>query len=157
MILPEVFLSDARSNIPTFDSEEILAGIRRWVADLNRIYREQPSLHEGDVQPSGFEWIECHDAEQGVLAFLRRSRSGPPVLVAFNFTPVPRLNYRLGVPEEGVWRELLNSDSRDYGGAGLGNCGASAAEPLPSHGRPWSLRLTLPPLAAVFLRGPERR
>jgi 1,4-alpha-glucan branching enzyme len=133
------------------------AGMQRWIADLNRAYREDPALHEGDVHPSGFEWLESHDADQGVLAFLRRGRGGPPVLVACNFTPVPREGYRLGVPEEGVWKEFLNSDAAEYGGSGMGNAGARGTEAVASHGRPWSLRLTLPPLGAVFLRGPERR
>jgi 1,4-alpha-glucan branching enzyme len=133
------------------------AGVQRWVKDLNRLYQEDAALHEGDVHPSGFEWLECHDAENGVLAFLRRGRSGPPVLVACNFTPVPREGYRLGVPEEGLWRELLNSDAAEYGGSGLGNAGARATEAVASHGRAWSLRLTVPPLGVVFLRGPDRR
>ncbi|HEX7900258.1 MAG TPA: 1,4-alpha-glucan branching protein GlgB [Planctomycetota bacterium] len=132
-------------------------GVQRWVTDLNRLYKEEPALHEFDLQPSGFEWIECHDGDNGVLAFLRRGRVGPPMLVACNFTPVPREPYRLGVPLEGYWRERLNSDGVEYGGCGLGNSGGVSTEAAPSHGRPWSLRLTIPPLGMVFLQGPERR
>lgn len=133
------------------------AGLQRWLGDLNRLYRSDPAMHELDVQPGGFEWIQCHDAEQGVLAFLRRGRSGPPMLVACNFTPVAREGYRLGVPLEGRWEERLNSDAREYGGGGVGNGGGVRAEPVPAQDRPWSLRLSIPPLGAVFLKGPDRR
>jgi 1,4-alpha-glucan branching enzyme len=132
-------------------------GMQRWVTDLNKLYREEPALHELDLHPSGFEWIECHDGENGVLAFLRRGRSGAPMLVACNFTPVPREGYRVGVPLEGYWRERLNSDGEIYGGCGLGNSGGVSTAAAPSHGQPWSLRLTIPPLGMVFLQGPERR
>jgi 1,4-alpha-glucan branching enzyme len=130
------------------------AGVRRWLQDLNKLYREEPSLHELDAQPEGFEWIELHDADNGILAFLRKGRSGAPTLVALNFTPVPREGYRLGVPVEGYWRERLNSDGAEYGGSGVGNGGGVRTEASASHGRPWSLRLTIPPLGMVFLKGP---
>ncbi|HSA59614.1 MAG TPA: 1,4-alpha-glucan branching protein GlgB [bacterium] len=127
-------------------------GIRRWVTDLNRLYRSEPALHEGDCQPWGFEWIDCHDADAGVLSFLRKDRDGNAVLAVLNFTPVPRLGYGIGVPAGGVWRELLNSDGREYGGSGMGNLGRTAAAGRPRHGRPYSLSLTLPPLGALFLK-----
>ena len=130
------------------------AGLARWVADLNRFYRSEPALFEVDFSHEGFEWIDCNDAETSAIAFLRKPRSGGSALVvACNFTPVPRANYVLGVPWGGSWRECLNSDARDYGGAGWGNLGGVEARPVAAHGRPWSIGLTLPPLAVVVLRG----
>ncbi|MDR7606958.1 MAG: 1,4-alpha-glucan branching protein GlgB [Armatimonadota bacterium] len=128
------------------------AGIQRWVRDLNRLYRTEPALHELDCEPGGFEWIDPDDRESSVLSFLRRGRGSRPVAVVCNFTPVPRQDYRVGVPEPGRWEEVLNSDAREYGGSGWGNFGGVQAEPVARHGRPYSLRLVLPPLAVVFLR-----
>jgi len=128
-------------------------GILRWVEDLNRLYRQEAALHQLDCDPSGFEWVDCNDAENSVLSLLRKSRSDREVmLVVCNFTPVPRLNYRLGVPRDGFWRECLNSDAPTYWGRGFGNLGGVEAAPLPAHGRPHSVTLTLPPLGAVFLK-----
>jgi 1,4-alpha-glucan branching enzyme len=128
------------------------AGMQRWVSDLNRVYRETPALYETDFEPSGFEWIDFHDADQSVVAFLRRRRDGThPFVVVGNFTPVPRSGYRLGVPEGGAWREVLNSDAAVYGGSGMGNLGGREAEARPHHGRPFSLELVLPPLSILFL------
>lgn len=125
-------------------------GILRWVADLNRLYRREPALHERDADPAGFEWVDFSDVEKSVVSYLRRGRSADDVvLVACNFTPVPRYNYRVGVPFGGFWKEVLNSDATEYGGSGVGNLGGVEAEQVPAHGRPWSLPLTLPPLAAV--------
>jgi 1,4-alpha-glucan branching enzyme len=129
-------------------------GILRWVTDLNRMYASEPALHELDFQPHGFEWIEGNDAAQSVLAFLRKDARGDEILAVFNFTPVPRENYRVGVPRDGRWREVLNSDAVEYGGSGVGNLGGAEATPVPYHGRFHSVVLTLPPLAAVFLRAP---
>jgi len=129
------------------------AGVQRWVADLNRRYREEPALWQVDFAHEGFEWIDANDAENSVLAFLRKPKSvGPLVLVACNFTPVPRTNYVLGVPRGGRWTEVLNSDARHYGGAGWGNLGGVDAVPLGAHGRPFSVSVTLPPLGAVLFR-----
>ncbi|MDR5709462.1 MAG: 1,4-alpha-glucan branching protein GlgB [Armatimonadota bacterium] len=127
-------------------------GVQRWVQDLNRAYRTEPALHQLDCEPEGFEWIEPHDRDSSVLVFLRKSRQGDSVLVACNFTPVPRPHYRVGVPRPGFWREILNSDAELYGGSGWGNLGGARTEATPAHGRPYSLDLTLPPLGAVFLR-----
>jgi 1,4-alpha-glucan branching enzyme len=132
------------------------AGVLRWIADLNALYRREPALHEVDFDAAGFEWVDSHDAEASVLSFLRRPRQGPPVLAVCNFTPVPRENYIVGVPEGGFWRELLNSDAADYGGSGIGNLGGVDAAPVPAQGRTHSLALTLPPLATILLK-PERR
>jgi len=129
------------------------AGVQRWVQDLNRFYRSEPALHELDCDPAGFEWIDCNDTDNSVIAFLRRGRStDDPVVVVCNFTPVPRTNYRVGVPRPGFWQEVLNSDAPLYGGSGWGNLGGVEAAPAAVHGRFHSVMLTLPSLAAVFLK-----
>jgi 1,4-alpha-glucan branching enzyme len=133
-------------------------GVQALVRDLNRIYREEPALHVKDVSPDGFEWVDCNDAEQSVICFLRKGGAqDPQVLVVLNFTPVTRTNYRVGVPRGGLWREILNTDSRTYGGDGVGNFGGVEATPVTAHGRPSSLVLTLPPAAALFLRSEPGR
>jgi 1,4-alpha-glucan branching enzyme len=122
------------------------------VGELNRLYRSEPALHQLDTQPAGFEWVAADDVENGVYAFLRKGRDPRrQILTIFNTTPIPRFNYRLGVPLEGVWAEVLNSDSGAFGGSNHGNVGGVEAAPVPSHGRPCSLNLTLPPLGALFL------
>ncbi|MBJ7600348.1 MAG: 1,4-alpha-glucan branching enzyme [Candidatus Nephthysia bennettiae] len=126
-------------------------GIQRWVADLNRFYASEPALHELDFEPAGFAWVDANDWEQSTVSLLRSSSDGRHVLGVFNFTPVPRSDYRLGVPKPGYWREALNSDSEVYGGSGWGNQGGAEAEEVPWHGRPYSVKVTLPPLGAVFL------
>ena len=132
------------------------AGVHAWIRDLNAAHRTEPALHELDTDPSGFEWVDANDTESSVVSFLRSSRAGDMVLVICNFTPMPRTNYRVGVPAPGFWRELLNGDGEGYGGSGWGNYGGVEAADVPMHGRPYSLELTLPPLACVFLKG-ERR
>jgi 1,4-alpha-glucan branching enzyme len=127
------------------------AGVQRWVRDLNTFYRKHKALHEYDFQPDGFEWIDASDALNSVVSMVRRSRSGELVLVACNFTPVPRYGYRIGVPEGGDWIELLNSDALEYDGSGVGNLGGVQATAQAMHGRPWSLNLTLPPLGMIML------
>jgi 1,4-alpha-glucan branching enzyme len=128
-------------------------GVRRLVADLNRLYRQEPALHQLDCDAGGFEWLEASDADTSILAWLRKSRDGrAPVLVISNFTPTPRLGYRLGVPAAGRWREILNSDADIYDGSGMGNLGMIETEEVASHGRPYSARITLPPLATVWFR-----
>jgi 1,4-alpha-glucan branching enzyme len=128
-------------------------GVRSWVRDLNRLYTSEGALSELDTDPRGFEWIDCHDWEKSVLSFVRKGRSPRNmVLVVCNFTPVPRSNYRVGVPFYGFWREVLNSDVPDYGGSGIGNFGGLESVPIPAHGRHQSLTLTLPPLAILYFR-----
>src|SRR5688572_4612729 len=127
-------------------------GVQRWVADLNRAYKENPSLHLRDFTHDGFRWVSRTDWEASVVAFLRQAPGAQPVLAVFNFTPVPRENYRVGVPHGGRWREILNSDAPYYGGSGMGNFGASEATPMPYEDFSHSLVLTLPPLAAIFLK-----
>ncbi|OFV95794.1 MAG: 1,4-alpha-glucan branching enzyme [Acidobacteria bacterium RIFCSPLOWO2_02_FULL_61_28] len=127
--------------------------LQRYVRDLNRLYRSQPALHEVDFHHSGFEWIDFHDWEHSVISFLRRAKNPKDfLLIACNFTPVLRTDYRVGVPEDGYYRELLNSESAAYGGSNLGNGGGARAEPIPCHGRPHSLRLALPPLSVTVFK-----
>ena len=133
-------------------SESDHAGIQRWIVDLNRALKEEPALHDLDFSPGGFEWIDGNDSDNSVLTFLRRPADGPPLLVALNFTPVPREGYTVGVPLGGAWREILNSDAPLYGGSGLGNLGRVEALASPWHGRTHSLRLTLPPLGVVVFK-----
>jgi 1,4-alpha-glucan branching enzyme len=129
-------------------------GVQRWVSDLNRLYRAEPALHEQDCRPAGFEWVDCNDADTCVLTFLRKpADSDERILVVCNFTPVPRFGYRVGVPGPGYWREMLNGDGAEYGGSCVGNQGGVEAANHPWHGQPWSLALTVPPLAVVFLKG----
>ena len=131
------------------------AGVQRWVADLNGLYRATPALFQRDFSDSGFQWVDCDDADVSVIAFLRHGESGAVALIVCNFTPVPREGYRLGVPRGGRWLERLNSDAADYGGSGQGNLGALDSEPVPAHGHAQSLSLRLPPLAIVILTPPS--
>jgi len=127
------------------------AQLCRWLADLNRLYRDEPALHDLDADPAGFEWILSDDAGGSILSYLRRARSGETVLVVCNFTPVPRHRLRLAVPADGTWRELANSDDAAYGGSGVGNGGRVTAVPVPLHGRAARVELSAPPLGiAVF-------
>jgi len=133
------------------------AGVQKWVGDLNRLYRGAAGLHELDSDPSGFEWIDCNDADASVVSLMRKGRAEESALVVVcNFTPVPRQNYRVGVPRGGLWKERLNSDARDYGGSGVGNMGAVEASPLACHGRRFSLSLSLPPLSILFFTNDSR-
>jgi 1,4-alpha-glucan branching enzyme len=128
------------------------AGVQRWVRDLNHLYRSTPALFSRDFTPDGFEWIDCNDTQSSVLAYMRKGEKPEDVaIVVCNFTPMPRDNYRIGVPRGGVWLERLNSDGSDYGGSGIGNFGRVEAAPLPAHGRYNSLTLRLPPLAVLIL------
>ena len=125
--------------------------MRLLLRELNRLYCSLPALHELDFQQEGFAWIDCHDADQSVISWLRFARSGKFVVVALNFTPVPRPGYRVGVPHGGRYRELFNSDSQYFGGSNLGNGSGLVATDEEWMGRPCSLRLTLPPLAGVII------
>jgi 1,4-alpha-glucan branching enzyme len=128
-------------------------GIQKLIQDLNSIYRSEPALHEVDFSQEGFEWIDACDADSSVISFLRKGkRTGDIIMAAANFTPVPRIVYRLGLPRGGFWNEIFNSDAKVYGGSGHGNFGGLEAERNASHGRPYSLPLVLPPLGIVFLK-----
>jgi 1,4-alpha-glucan branching enzyme len=129
------------------------AGIQKWVTDLNKVYRSESALHQVDFHYTGFEWIDFRDSASSVISFLRKSYDGKQkVVIVCNFTPIPRYNYRIGVPEKGKYKEILNSDSSYYDGSNLGNAGEIKAESIAHHGRPYSLNLFLPPLAAIFLK-----
>jgi 1,4-alpha-glucan branching enzyme len=128
------------------------AGVQSLVRDLNRVYRDEPALWEVDFEPDGFRWIEPNDAAANTLAFARFSRDGRRVVVcACNFSPVPRMGYRLGLPSGGRWVEALNTDSSFYGGSNVGNLGGVVAEDKGWHDQPWSAEVTLPPLGVVWL------
>jgi len=128
-------------------------GVQQLVGDLNRLYREQPALHVFDCDSAGFRWIIADDNSNSTYAYYRQGHAdSAPVIAVCNFTPVPRMRYRVGAPRAGVWREILNTDSELYGGSNLGNGGRLETSTTPSHGQPFSLELTLPPLATVLLR-----
>lgn len=124
-------------------------GVKRLVQDLNRLYSEHPQLHRHDCDPRGFEWIEADDRHNSIFAFIRKADGCAPVLIVANMTPIQREAYRLGVPAPGYYRELLNTDASFYGGGDRGNSGGRVAEAQESHGRPWSVTLTLPPLSTL--------
>jgi 1,4-alpha-glucan branching enzyme len=127
-------------------------GLLRWVEDINRVYRDEAGMHL-DTDPAGFEWIDGGDADNSVISFVRKGlHPDGKILVVCNFTPVPRANYRVGVPDGGHWNELLNSDAKEYWGSGMGNCGGMEADAIQSHDRAHSLNVLLPPLSIVFFR-----
>ncbi|MBF0330341.1 MAG: 1,4-alpha-glucan branching protein GlgB [Candidatus Omnitrophica bacterium] len=128
-------------------------GVQKWVQDLNHMYRHEPALYEDDFTHHGFEWIDCGDWESSVLMFVRKTQDrNQDILVVCNFTPVLREHYRVGVPSPGVWRELLNSDAKEYHGFGHGNAGQVCSERIGAHGREHSLNLTMPPLSVIFFK-----
>jgi len=125
-------------------------GLRRFTADLNRFHRDEPAMHELDCDPAGFEWIDCNDSQQSIVSLLRKAKSSTrTVVVACNFTPIPREGYRIGVPFPGTWQEALNSDAEVYGGSGMGNMGGVTATEAEVHGRTHAIEVVLPPLAMV--------
>ncbi|MGH9864673.1 MAG: alpha amylase C-terminal domain-containing protein, partial [Candidatus Acidiferrales bacterium] len=131
-------------------------GIQRLITDLNHLYTKEAALHDVEFDWQGFEWLEVHDADASVLAFLRRARRPEDFLIVIcNFTPVARENYRLGVPEPGFYREILNTDSAYYSGGDTGNIGGVRAEPIPWSGREHSIKIKLPPLSVLYFK-PQR-
>jgi 1,4-alpha-glucan branching enzyme len=131
-------------------------GLQRLIRDLNRIYREEPALHEVDFDWSGFQWIDFSDSDNSIIAYLRKAKTLQAAIVCLcNFTPVPRHGYRVGVPEPGWYRELINTDGMAYGGSNIGNGGGILAAEVPSHGFPYSLSVTLPPLSILWLKQPH--
>src|SRR5262249_17117581 len=128
-------------------------GAQKWVRDLNHFYRNESAMQALDTEPAGFEWVDCNDAPASAITLLRKGKSEREViLVACNFTPISGEKYKVGVPLGGFWKELLNSDGKEYAGSGVGNGGGVMAEARPQHGRRFSVELTLPPLAAVFFK-----
>jgi 1,4-alpha-glucan branching enzyme len=126
-------------------------GIQKVARDLNHLYRDLPPLHELDFEQSGFSWLDCQDTARSLLSFQRRARNGEIVIVVFNFTPVPRNRYRIGLPLNCTYQEVFNSDSQYYGGSNMGNAGAIQAEQKPWMGQPYSAEIELPPLAGIVL------
>jgi 1,4-alpha-glucan branching enzyme len=135
--------------------EPLHEGVRRLVRDLNHLYRSTPALHRLDCEPEGFHWIDVANAAESIISYLRRGRDPHEIaVIVCNFTPVPRENYRIGVPQPGRYCERINTDAVEYGGSGIGNAGEVHADPEPMHGHPHSIRLNLPPLGAlVFTPG----
>ena len=132
------------------------SGLQKYVADLNHLYRSEPSLHEVDFDSQGFEWVDCRNWEESTLSFIRRAKDPQDyMIVVCNFTPVPRTAHRLGVPEQCWYAEVSNSDSTYYGGSNLGNGPGVMAQPHAWHGRPYSVELTLPPLSVLMFK-PQR-
>ena len=127
-------------------------GVQTMTRDLSRLYRTERALHELDFEPDGFRWIDCNDSDQSILCFERRARDGSSIVVALNFTPVPRHGYRVGLPKSGAWREVFNSDSVFYAGSNAGNAGIIASQPFPWMGHDQSAAIALPPLGALALR-----
>ncbi|GIW74310.1 MAG: hypothetical protein KatS3mg103_0832 [Phycisphaerales bacterium] len=159
-----LFMGGELAQVPEWDHDSSVewhleqvpqhAAVATLVGSLNALYKDEPALHAGDCDPRGFEWVDCTDAQNTVVAYLRRQPgTDRTVLVVANFTPVVRTGYRVGVPSGGLWRELLNTDATCFGGSGVGNLGSVQAEAVACHGRPYSLSLTLPPLAVLVLRG----
>jgi 1,4-alpha-glucan branching enzyme len=145
--VPQPYDEDAGAG-PVVPRSNLLPGQRHLLARFG-----EPALHQQDFDWHGFEWIDCHDADNSVLSYLRRDKSGErSLIVVCNFTPLPRHNYRLGAPQKGHWAEMLNSDAKEYGGSGQGNFGGVDTVPLPLHGRLASVTVTLPPLGIVIFR-----
>jgi 1,4-alpha-glucan branching enzyme len=127
-------------------------GVQKLIRDLNQVYRRSPALFERDAEASGFQWLVSDDAENSVIAWIRKGESDRQIIIVVsNFTPVPRMSYRVGVPFAGFYVETINTDSAAYGGSNMGNLGGMTAEQVPCHGQPYSMSLTLPPLATLFL------
>ncbi len=128
-------------------------GVQKWVKDLNQVYRREKALYEVDFSGEGFEWIDANDYQQSIISFVRKSQGAKEqIVVVCNFTPITHDNYRIGIPAPGFWKEILNSDAKEYGGSGQGNFGGKFAETIPSHGQPCSVSLKLPPLAVLFFK-----
>jgi 1,4-alpha-glucan branching enzyme len=130
--------------------------LQRFVADLNRLYRQEPAMHEVDFSWKGFDWINFRDVDKSIIAFERRANDvNDRLIVVCNFTPVPREGYRVGVPLAGDYREVLNSDSNLYGGSNVGNQGLTPSDPVAWDGRQNSILITLPPLGVVIFKAPQ--
>jgi len=128
-------------------------GLQRWLKSLNHLYVNEPALFENEFSPEGFEWIDCSDTQQCALILMRKGIDPEEkIIVALNFTPVPRFDYRIGVPCEGAWKEILNGDAEEFGGGGVGNPHPIKSDSMSWHGQPHSINIVLPPLAAIFLK-----
>jgi 1,4-alpha-glucan branching enzyme len=127
-------------------------GIKLAAHDLNQLYKYLPAFHDLDFQPQGFEWVDCQDADQSVLSYVRRARDGSFIVVALNFTPVPRHHYRLGAPQAGTYAEIFNSDAQYYGGSNMSNGTSIHTEEIAWMGQAQSISITLPPLSGIILQ-----
>jgi 1,4-alpha-glucan branching enzyme len=137
------------------DEHSFSSGIQRFMADVNAVYRSHPALWSQDTLPAGYSWIDANDSASNVLSFLRYGSDGSVLACVFNFAGSEHTGYRLGLPQAGTWKEVLNSDATVYNGSGIGNLGAVEADDEPWHGRPASARLVLPPNAALWLEPAE--
>jgi 1,4-alpha-glucan branching enzyme len=127
--------------------------LKRFVSELNQLYRSEPALYTQDFAQEGFEWIDCSDNRHSVVSFIRRSKDSQEFVVTVcNFTPQPHSHYRVGVPEMGFYTELFNSDAREYGGSNMGNLGGKWTDEWSFHNQPYSLDLCLPPLGVLILK-----
>ncbi|HYW97087.1 MAG TPA: 1,4-alpha-glucan branching protein GlgB [Bacteroidales bacterium] len=145
--------SSVEWNLLEYDTHR---GLQRWIRDLNTIYRARPAFYENDFRDDGFKWIDANDSKNSILSYVRYDKSRQnPIIIICNFTPVPHLNYRVGLPEEGFWKEILNSDAELYGGSGYGNFGGFEAVPVPYHQEQYSINVTLPPLGIVMFTKEE--
>ena len=128
-------------------------GVQHWIKCLNQLYVNEPALFENEFSHDGFEWIDCSDSQQCILVLIRKGKDpDDKIIIALNFTPVPRMDYRIGVPCQGTWKEVLNSDAKEFGGGGVCNPEPVQSESLSWHGRHCSINVVLPPLAAIFLK-----
>jgi len=125
-------------------------GVQAALRDLNHCYKNTPALHQLDFSSEGFSWIDCQDADQSVISYVRRASDGTSIFVVLNFTPILRIGYRIGVPVEGIYREIFNSDSTYYGGSNMGNAGCIVSTHEPCMGLSDSIIITLPPLAGII-------
>jgi 1,4-alpha-glucan branching enzyme len=129
------------------------AGIHRLVRELNRLYRDEPALHELDCAPEGFHWLDANDVDRSMVSFMRRGKTpGDEIVAVFNYTPQPREGVFVGVPRDGEWEEILNTDASEFGGSGMGNLGVVRSAPVPAHGQPHRITVVVPPLGAVLFR-----
>ena len=143
----------ARSGAHPGAADEGALDEQAGISELNRLYQREPALHERDTGGNGLEWIVADDVENSVYAFVRHGQDiGAELLAVFNATPVPRFNYRIGLTRRGLWSEVINTDGEGFGGSNHGNFGSVDVAPVPAHGRPFSLNLTLPPLGALVLK-----
>jgi 1,4-alpha-glucan branching enzyme len=134
-------------------SNSFNAGLKKYVQDLNKFYRNEPAVYENDSDGKSFKWIDVNDIEKSIISFMRLDKSGNSIVAVCNFTPVPRYNYKVGIPNGGFWKEILNSDAKDYAGSGQGNMGMVEAAPVSFYGKfDYSLSVTLPPLAIVLFK-----
>ena len=150
---PSEWNENAEISWELLESGDNHSGIQKWVKDLNRLYCDEPALWDADYDRQGFYWVDCQDNEAKVISFVRQNSAfSSQMLIVLNLASSPRYNYRIGVPYEGFWHEILNSDSTVYGGNNCGNLGGVTTEKVPWHGQPFSTEFTLPLLSCLVFR-----